>query len=112
MLKDVVRKEFDIIMAWSVDRFGRSLQHLVVFLDEIHAKRVHLYLHQQGVDITTPSGKGLFQMSGVFALIGPNYIFMCRKGVPKHPLISQGLRITSRGPGRQSHRMADRPAFG
>ena len=67
MLKDAVRKEFDIIMAWSVDRLGRSLQHLVEFLDEIHAKGVHLYLHQQGVDTTTPAGKALFQMSGVFA---------------------------------------------
>ena len=67
MLKAVVRKEFDVIMAWSVDRLGRSLQHLLGFLDEIHAKGVHLYLHQQGVDTTTPAGKALFQMTGVFA---------------------------------------------
>ena len=62
-----MRKEFDVIMAWSVDRLGRSLQHLMGFLDEIHAKGVHLYLHQQGVDTTTPAGKALFQMTGVFA---------------------------------------------
>jgi DNA invertase Pin-like site-specific DNA recombinase len=67
MLKAVVRKEFDVIMAWSVDRLGRPLQHLLGFLDEIHAKGVHLYLHQQGVDTTTPAGKALFQMTGVFA---------------------------------------------
>lgn len=67
MLKDAVRREFDVIMAWSVDRLGRSLQHLVGFLDEIHSKNVHLYLHQQGVDTTTPAGKALFQMTGVFA---------------------------------------------
>jgi DNA invertase Pin-like site-specific DNA recombinase len=67
MMKASVRKEFDVIMAWSVDRLGRSLQHLVGFLDEIHAKGVHLYFHQQGVDTTTPAGKALFQMSGVFA---------------------------------------------
>ena len=67
MLKAVVRKEFDVIMAWSVDRLGRSLQHLLGFLDEIHAKEVHLYLHQQGVDTTAPAGKALFQMTGVFA---------------------------------------------
>ena len=54
-------------MAWSADRLGRSLQHLLGFLDEIHAKGVHLYLHQQGVDTTTPAGKALFQMTGVFA---------------------------------------------
>jgi len=67
MLKGAMRKEFDVIMAWSVDRLGRSLRHLVGFLDEIHAKRIHLYLHQQGVDTTTPAGRALFQMTSVFA---------------------------------------------
>jgi len=61
------RREIDLIMSWSVDRLGRSLQHLVTFLGEIHAKGVDLYLHQQGVDTSTPAGKALFQMCGVFA---------------------------------------------
>ncbi|MBW7997820.1 MAG: helix-turn-helix domain-containing protein [Candidatus Glassbacteria bacterium] len=61
------RREVDLIMAWSVDRLGRSLQHLVGFLGEIHAKGVDLYLHQQGIDTTTPAGKAMFQMCGVFA---------------------------------------------
>jgi DNA invertase Pin-like site-specific DNA recombinase len=52
---------------WSVDRLGRSLQDLVGFLGELHAKKVDLYLHQQGVDTSTPAGKALFQMMGVFA---------------------------------------------
>ena len=67
MLKAAVRREFDVIMAWSVDRLGRSLQDLVTFLSDIHAKSVELYLHQQGIDTTTPSGKAMFQMMGVFA---------------------------------------------
>jgi len=67
MLKDANRREFDVIMAWSVDRLGRSLQHLVSFLGDIHAKGVDLYLHRQGIDTTTPSGKAMFQMCGVFA---------------------------------------------
>jgi DNA invertase Pin-like site-specific DNA recombinase len=67
LLKDAVRREFDVIMTWSVDRLGRSLQHLVEFLGEIHAKGVDLYCHQQGVDTTTPAGKAMFQMCGVFA---------------------------------------------
>ncbi len=65
--KAVTRREVDLIMSWSVDRLGRSLQHLVTFLGEIHAKGVDLYLHQQGVDTSTPAGKALFQMCGVFA---------------------------------------------
>jgi len=67
LLKDAVRKEFDVIAAWSVDRLGRSLLDLLGFLDDIHAKGIGLYLHQQGVDTTTPGGKALFQMVGVFA---------------------------------------------
>jgi DNA invertase Pin-like site-specific DNA recombinase len=67
MLKGAVRREFDVILAWSVDRLGRSLQDLVGFLSEIHAKGVELYLHQQSIDTTTPSGKAMFQMMGVFA---------------------------------------------
>ena len=52
---------------WSVDRLGRSLQDLVGFLSEIHAAGVDLFLHQQGIDTTSPGGKAMFQMLGVFA---------------------------------------------
>jgi DNA invertase Pin-like site-specific DNA recombinase len=67
MLKEAGRRKFDIIAAWSVDRLGRSLQDLVGFLSEIHAAGVDLFLHQQGLDTTTPAGKAMFQMLGVFA---------------------------------------------
>ena len=52
-------------MAWSVDRLGRSLQDLVGFLSELHALGIDLFLHQQGLDTTTPAGKAMFQMMGV-----------------------------------------------
>jgi DNA invertase Pin-like site-specific DNA recombinase len=67
LLKDATRRRFDIIMAWSVDRLGRSLQDLVAFLGEVHSQGIDLYLDRQGVDTTTPAGKALFQMMGVFA---------------------------------------------
>jgi DNA invertase Pin-like site-specific DNA recombinase len=67
LMKDATRRQFDVVMAWSVDRLGRSLQDLVAFLGEVHAQRVDLYLDRQGVDTTTPGGKALFQMMGVFA---------------------------------------------
>ena len=56
-----------MVAAWSVDRLGRSLQDLVAFLNELHSKHANLYLHKQGIDTTTPAGKLLFQMLGVFA---------------------------------------------
>jgi DNA invertase Pin-like site-specific DNA recombinase len=67
LCRDAARREFDMVMAWSVDRLGRSLQGLVEFLSELHALRIDLYLHQQGLDTTTPAGKAMFQMMGVFA---------------------------------------------
>src|SRR5918911_3823286 len=67
LLKAVSRREVDLVAAWSVDRLGRSLQDLVAVLGELHGKGVDLYLHRQGIDTTTPAGKALFQMMGVFA---------------------------------------------
>ncbi len=67
LMRAVARKEVDMIAAWSVDRLGRSLTDLVQVLQDLHAKHVDLYLHQQGLDTTTPSGKAMFQMMGVFA---------------------------------------------
>ena len=67
LLRGIARRDFDVVAAWSVDRLGRSLQDLVVFLGELHGKGVDLYLHQQGLDTGTPAGKAMFQMMGVFA---------------------------------------------
>ena len=67
LMHGVNSKAFDCVAAWSVDRLGRSLQDLVAFLQELQAKRVDLYLHQQGLDTGTPAGRMMFQMCGVFA---------------------------------------------
>jgi DNA invertase Pin-like site-specific DNA recombinase len=67
MLKDAIRREFDVLAVWSVDRLGRSLQDLIGCLNELHAAGVELYMHKQAIDTTTPAGKALFSMLGVFA---------------------------------------------
>jgi DNA invertase Pin-like site-specific DNA recombinase len=67
LCKAATRREFDLVMAWSVDRLGRSLQDLIGFLSELHSLKIDLYLHQQGIDTSTPAGKAIFQMLGVFA---------------------------------------------
>ncbi|MEX2649962.1 MAG: recombinase family protein [Alphaproteobacteria bacterium] len=66
LLEGAGRNEFDLVAAWSVNRLGRSLQDLCGTLGELHAKGVDLYLHEQGIDTTTPEGKVLFQMLDVF----------------------------------------------
>jgi DNA invertase Pin-like site-specific DNA recombinase len=65
--KDAARRKFDLIAAWSVDRLGRSLKDLVAFLGEMHGLGIELFLFQQALDSTTPAGKAMFQMLGVFA---------------------------------------------
>lgn len=65
--KAIARREVDIVMSWSVDRLGRSLSDLVAFLSDIQAKGCDLYLHQQAIDTSTPSGRMMFQMLGVFS---------------------------------------------
>jgi DNA invertase Pin-like site-specific DNA recombinase len=66
-LKDAARGHYDVLCAWSVDRLGRSLLDLISGLQDLHAARVDLFLHQQALDTTTPAGRAMFGMMGVFA---------------------------------------------
>jgi len=93
----IVRREVDLVMAWSVDRLGRSLQQPVALLSDLQAKGVDLYLHQQGIDTTTAAGKAMFQMCGVFAEYAESAIMrshagkvhvaqaLCRRNTPHYP---------------------------
>ena len=67
MLKDAVRRKFDVVMVWAVDRLGRSLPDLIASMQELHGAKVDLFIHQQGLDTTTASGRAMFGMLGVFS---------------------------------------------
>jgi DNA invertase Pin-like site-specific DNA recombinase len=67
LLKGAVRRDFDMVAAWSVDRLGRSISDLIATLQELNGCGCALYLHQQALDTSTPSGRAMFQMLGVFA---------------------------------------------
>lgn len=67
MLRAAGRREFDMVAVWSVDRLGRSLKHLLAFLEELKALKIGLYLHVQGLDTSTPAGEAMFAMLGIFA---------------------------------------------
>jgi DNA invertase Pin-like site-specific DNA recombinase len=81
-----------MVMAWSVDRLGRSLPHLLTFLGDIQAKGVDLYLHQQGLDTSTPSGRAMFGMLGVFSEF--------ERAIIRDRIMS-GLRRSSKKSGRK-----------
>lgn len=65
--KAIARREVEMVAAWSVDRLGRSLKDLVSLLSDLQEKGVDLFLYQQGLDTSTPSGRAMFQMLGVFS---------------------------------------------
>lgn len=95
LCKAATRREFDVVMAWSVDRLGRSVQDLVVFLGGLHGSGVDLYLHQQGIDTTTPGGKALFQMMGVFAEFERPMIRSSERGARKANALPASHRCSS-----------------
>ena len=119
LMQSVIRKEFDVVMIWDVSRLGRSLQHLVTLLSEFHSKGVDLYIHQQGIDTTTPGGKAMFQMCGVFAEFERGMIQERvkaglqrakdqgkRLGRPPVPPIKQNRMVELRGKGLSYRRIA------
>ena len=67
MLNDAKRRKFDVVMAWAIDRLGRSLIDLLGTIQDLEAVGVDLYLDQQAIDTTTPAGKLMFQVTGAFA---------------------------------------------
>jgi DNA invertase Pin-like site-specific DNA recombinase len=67
ILKDAVRRKFDVVMVWAVDRLGRSLPDLIGSMQELASAKVDLFLLQQGLDTTTAAGRAMYQMLGVFS---------------------------------------------
>lgn len=66
-IRTVTKGRADILAAWAIDRLGRSLQDLVAMLGELVAAKRNLFILKQDVDTTTPAGRAMFQMLGVFA---------------------------------------------
>jgi DNA invertase Pin-like site-specific DNA recombinase len=67
LLTDAARARFDVVMAWAMDRLGRSLADLIDTLRTLEAGHVDLFLHQQAIDTTTPAGRMFFHVTGAFA---------------------------------------------
>jgi DNA invertase Pin-like site-specific DNA recombinase len=110
LLKDATARKIDMVAAWSVDRLGRSLQHLLGFLNELQALGCDLYLHQQALDTSTPSGRAMFQMCGVFAEFERSMIVE-RVNAGLKRAKAQGVRL-GRGNRKDGERSADEARWG
>jgi len=74
MMKLATQRKFEMVMCWSIDRLGRSLQHLVEILNELQAMKIDLFFMQQGMDTTTPSGRMIFSVFGAIGEFERNLI--------------------------------------
>jgi len=61
------RRNFDAVLVWKIDRFGRSLKHLVNALAELCAYGVAFVSFRDNLDLSTPSGRLMFQIIGAMA---------------------------------------------
>jgi DNA invertase Pin-like site-specific DNA recombinase len=61
------RREIDVVLVWKLDRFGRSLRHLVNGLAELEARGVAFISLRDNLDLTTPAGRLMFQIIGSMA---------------------------------------------
>jgi DNA invertase Pin-like site-specific DNA recombinase len=67
MLNDAMRRRFDVLLVWSMDRLGRSVLHVAQAMAELGVAGVALISEQQGIDGTGPFGRAMMQMATVFA---------------------------------------------
>jgi DNA invertase Pin-like site-specific DNA recombinase len=98
MLNDAGRRRFDVVMAWAIDRLGRSLIDLLGTIQHLEAVGVDLYLEQQHLDTTTPTGKLLFQITGAFGEFERSMIRQRVNAglVPIKAKIARGEKFTSK----------------
>ena len=74
MMKASNQRKFDMILVWSIDRLGRSLQNLVELLNDLQSMKVDLMFLQQGMDTSTSSGRMMFSIFGALAEFERNLI--------------------------------------
>jgi DNA invertase Pin-like site-specific DNA recombinase len=67
LMADAKQRRFDAVLVWKLDRFGRSLKHLVSALDEFESLGVSFVSLRDSFDLTTPAGRLMFNMIGSFA---------------------------------------------
>lgn len=92
LLKRATRREFDVVMVWAIDRIGRSIQHLVTFMNDMQGVGIDLYIHQQSIDTTTAAGRMIFS---VFSALGEYERELMRERIiaGQKRARSQGIKI-------------------
>jgi DNA invertase Pin-like site-specific DNA recombinase len=66
-MADAHRRRFDAVLVWKIDRFGRSLKHLVNALADLDTYGVAFISLRDNLDLTTPTGRLMFAVIGAMA---------------------------------------------
>jgi DNA invertase Pin-like site-specific DNA recombinase len=74
LLKDARKRKIDLILCWRLDRLGRSLKHLILTLDELQSLGVGFVSYNENLDLTSSTGRLMFQLLGAFAEFERNLI--------------------------------------
>jgi DNA invertase Pin-like site-specific DNA recombinase len=67
LMTDAKQRRFDVVAVWKIDRFGRSLKHLVNALAELESLGIAFVSLKDSLDLTTASGRLLFQLVAAMA---------------------------------------------
>jgi DNA invertase Pin-like site-specific DNA recombinase len=67
LMADARQRKLDVVLVWKLDRFGRSLKHLVNALAEFEALGITFASLKDNLDLSTPSGRLMFQIIGAMA---------------------------------------------
>ena len=92
LMKSATQRRFDMVMCWSIDRLGRSLQNLIEILNELQSLKVDLFFLQQGLDTSTSAGRMMFSIFGALAEFERNLIRE-RVIAGQQRAISQGVKM-------------------
>jgi len=74
LMTDARKRKVDLILCWRLDRLGRSLKHLILTLDELQSLGVGFVSYNENLDLTTSTGRLMFQLLGAFAEFERNLI--------------------------------------
>jgi DNA invertase Pin-like site-specific DNA recombinase len=92
LMKSATQRRFDMVICWSIDRLGRSLQNLIEILNELQSLKVDLFFMQQGLDTSTSAGRMMFSIFGALAEFERNLIRE-RVIAGQQRAISQGVKM-------------------
>ena len=74
LMENARKRRIDIILVWRLDRLGRSLKHLILTLDELQSLGVGFVSYNENLDLTTSTGRLMFQLLGAFSEFERNLI--------------------------------------